>query len=545
MNTVINKFVAATLALAMVFGIVIFNPVKSNADAAYSLSGTAHVQDIGDKDGTFDNGTLLLGTSGQSRRLERVTINFTNNTGYEGSIRYKVHVQNIGWMDWVEAGNAAGTSGKSLRLEGIKIELTGELAKHYSVQYHVHIENYGDAQSWVSDGAVAGTTGESLRLENLSIKLVPLSDEGTETISYRVQRQNKGWETKWLSDGEVSGTTGESLRLEAITITVTGNHVTGGITYRTHVQNIGWQDWVTNGDLSGTVGESKRLEAIEIKLTGDLADKYDVYYRVHAQDYGWLGWAVNGETSGTSGLSKRLEAIQIMLVAKGGEVPGDVEGIKSDKDESSYSASDTYVPTVLSQTYTNKFLNVCQSNIALLNSSYKEDATPVRTYTFVDMVSANEHASTSTISDADWAALESFANANFDPTWTPAECLLYTMYWIHYNVDYSTGSSNYAVSVFENRVGQCAQYNGALVEMACYLGFDNVRFIKGMRSRSATTLKSPFSHYWAEVEIDGTYYCLETGNKADDSGSFVWYYFVKPYGATAAKKFVKCGLLLK
>ena len=544
MKTIFNKITAAALAIACVFGIIVINPDNVSAASSYTLSGVAHVQNLGDTKGTFGDGTLLLGTSGQSLRLERVTINFTNNTGYEGSLRYKVHVQNIGWMDWAEAGESAGTEGRSLRLEGIKIELTGELAKHYSVQYHVHIQDYGDAQDWVSDGDVAGTTGESKRLENLSIKLVPLTEDGTESLSYRVQRQNKGWETQWLEDGEVSGTTGESLRLEAITITATGNRVTGGITYRTHVQNIGWQDWVSDGDLSGTVGKSLRLEAIEIKLTGDLADKYDVYYRVHAQDFGWLGWAKNGETSGTSGLSKRLEAIQILLVDKGGEAPGDVKGIKSISDAASHDDSELFVARDLPEVYVKGFLEVNKDTVALLNSSYA-GAENVRTYNFVDVVSANEHISTSTISDADWAACEAFAKANFDPSWTPGECLLYTMYWIHYNVRYSSGSSNYAVSVFENKVGQCAQYNGALVEMACYLGFDNVRFIKGMRSRSATSLSNPFSHYWAEVEINGTYYCLETGNKSDDSGSFIWYYFVRPYGAGSAKKFVKCGLVLR
>ena len=545
MKTAINRLTATLLAGAVMLGIAFVTPKTADAAISYSMSGTAHVQDLGDQNGSFSNGTLVLGTTGQSKRLERVTINFTNNTGYEGSLRYKVHVQNIGWMDWVDAGSSAGTSGKALRLEGIKIELTGELAKHYSVQYHVHIQDYGDAQEWVSDGALAGTTGESKRLENLSIRLVPLSDDGTEKVSYRVQRQNKGWETKWLSDGEVSGTTGESLRLETITVTVTGNHVSGGITYRTHVQDYGWQDWVSNGDISGTVGESKRLEAIEIKLTGDLADKYDVYYRVHAQDFGWLGWAKNGETSGTSGLAKRLEAIQIVLVTKNGPKPGDVKGIESICEEAAYDESTVYVPKVLPDNYVNKFLNTKKSNIELLNSSLKEDAQPVRTYTFIDCVSANEHESTATISDADWAACEEFAKNNFDEKWTPGECLLYTMYWIHYNVRYTTGSSNYAVSVFRDRVGQCAQYNGAIVEMACYLGFDNVRFIKGMRSRSATALSNPFSHYWAEVTIDGVNYCLETGNTADDSGSFVWYYFVQPYSTTQAKKFVKCGLVLK
>src|SRR5699024_6688427 len=36
------------------------------------------------------------------------------------------------------------------------------------------------------------------------------------------------------------------------------------VTYRTHVQNDGWQDFVSNGELSGTSGRGLRLEGIEI-----------------------------------------------------------------------------------------------------------------------------------------------------------------------------------------------------------------------------------------------------------------------------------------
>ena len=93
------------------------------------------------------------------------------------------------------------------------------------------------------------------------------------------------------------------------------------ISYRTHVQSIGWQNPVTNGVMSGTTGEAKRLEAIRIELTGTISSYYDVYYRVHAQSYGWMGWAKNGETAGTAGLGKRLEAIQICLVEKGSDAP--------------------------------------------------------------------------------------------------------------------------------------------------------------------------------------------------------------------------------
>lgn len=134
-------------------------------------------------------------------------------------------------------------------------------------------------------------------------------------VSYRTHVQDYGWQN-YVKNGTTSGTYGQSKRLEAINIQVSGNSNVG-IQYSTHVQDYGWLPWAADNDMSGTEGESKRLEAIMIQLTGSEAQYYDVYYRVHAQDYGWLDWAKNGEPAGTAALSKRLEAIQIVVVRKG------------------------------------------------------------------------------------------------------------------------------------------------------------------------------------------------------------------------------------
>lgn len=98
-----------------------------------------------------------------------------------------------------------------------------------------------------------------------------------------------------------------------------------GVYYRTHVQNIGWQDWKHNKDISGTSGLGLRLEAIRILLPESVAYNYDVYYQVHAQNFGWLDWAKNGESSGTAGFGYRLEAIRIVLLPKGSPAPGATE----------------------------------------------------------------------------------------------------------------------------------------------------------------------------------------------------------------------------
>jgi len=142
------------------------------------------------------------------------------------------------------------------------------------------------------------------------------------TVSYRTHVQDIGWQS-YVSDGAVAGTSAQSKRLEAIQIKLEG--ISGGIEYSTHIQDIGWQGFVANDAMSGTSGRSKRLEAIMIRLTGAAAEVYDVYYCVHAQDIGWLDWAKNGEASGTAGFGYRLEAIKIVLVPKDGPAPGATE----------------------------------------------------------------------------------------------------------------------------------------------------------------------------------------------------------------------------
>ena len=79
------------------------------------------------------------------------------------------------------------------------------------------------------------------------------------------------------------------------------------ITYKTHIQDIGWTDWKDKGDIAGTTGEAKRIEAIILEGHNGL----DLSYRVHIEDIGWSAWVGNGQVAGTTGQCKRIEAIEI------------------------------------------------------------------------------------------------------------------------------------------------------------------------------------------------------------------------------------------
>jgi phage minor structural protein len=133
-------------------------------------------------------------------------------------------------------------------------------------------------------------------------------------VSYKTHIENEGWNIA-VTDGQTSGTTGQSLRMEALIIELLEK---GGldiaIEAQAHVQDDGWQTPLrTDGEIIGTVGESKRLEALRIRLVGADAKKYSIKYRVHVQDIGWQLWKKDGETAGTTGVAMRAEAIEIML----------------------------------------------------------------------------------------------------------------------------------------------------------------------------------------------------------------------------------------
>ena len=270
------------------------------------------------------------GATGYGRRIEAFKSIVDDDP--DTSIRYRAHVQNLGWQGWKKDGQVAGLPGKGMRVEAFEVKLVGGKAAYFDVYYCAYIPELGWT-AWAKNGAPVGSQGYGYRIESLRIKPVKKGDPAPDPVSghaakafskplvkYRTHVQNQGWQS-WRGDGKMSGTSGKSLRLEGLNMKL-GSGVKGGISYRTHVQGTGWQDWKSNGQMSGTSGKSKRLEAVQVKLTGAAAKMYDVYYRVHAQHYGWMGWAKNGAKAGTAGHSYRLEGLQVKLVKKGAKAPG-------------------------------------------------------------------------------------------------------------------------------------------------------------------------------------------------------------------------------
>ncbi|MDO4798495.1 MAG: hypothetical protein Q4A01_10830 [Coriobacteriales bacterium] len=303
-----------------------------NMPAAVTVTGTAHVQKDGDKTGTATENGVMLGTTGQSKRIEAMTIKLSTKTDDLG-IEYRSHVQGIGWEKAsAKDGEASGTKGQAKRLEGMQVALTGKQAEDYDVFYRVHAQTYGWL-GWAKNGEPAGTAGQSKRLEAIEVCVLPkgLTPKDYDATEAAFNGRATGvahvqtFGTLPATTG-IIGTTGKAKRMESIRLTVPNQPYEGGIEYQTHVQKYGWEDkWAADGALSGTEGEGKRLEAVRVRLTGELSNHFSVWYRVHCQTYGWSGWAKDGAEAGTSGLARRTEAIEVVILPKDAAAPGSTE----------------------------------------------------------------------------------------------------------------------------------------------------------------------------------------------------------------------------
>ena len=309
-------------------------PDPKPADAV-ALSGSGHVQNVGDVSGRASGKGVVVGTEGRGLRLEALSLSLPKDV--DGGIECRAHVQNKGWGDWAANGKECGTRGSGLRLEAVQVRLTGKLADAHSVWYRAHVQNLGTL-GWSRDGQAAGTAGRGLRVESLEVCVLPKGEVPESGVGSRASfvdavggsahSQNVGW--AGTSSSLALGTTGRGLRLEAVRLNAPALPEACGISYEAHVQNVGWQGARSAGQVAGTTGQGLRTEAVRISLTGEAAKEgnYSVWYRVHSQNQGWLGWAHDGADAGTVGRGLRAEAVQVQVLPQG-QVPAGYDASKA------------------------------------------------------------------------------------------------------------------------------------------------------------------------------------------------------------------------
>lgn len=212
-------------------------------DPVGQMDVTVHVRGTGDKKYTNITKDTILGTIGESLRLEAIKIE-SKDTIY----MYRVHQRDIGWSDWCVNGQVAGQTGKSKQMEAIEIKVA-------DIAYLAHVQTTGDSE-WVADGMTAGTTGKQKRLEAIRIKSQHCGE-----VKAKAHIQQKGWVDYGVVDeNTIIGSEGESKRLECLCLE-------GSFEWRAHIQGTGWTQWTKADGVAtlGTVGESLRMEAVEMR----------------------------------------------------------------------------------------------------------------------------------------------------------------------------------------------------------------------------------------------------------------------------------------
>lgn len=356
------------------------NEINNEIINSVNIDETTNETEHNEMNNTIENNIVEEGQIEEKveETVKEDSIMLFSEDSEELGVKYRTHIQNIGWQDYVKDGEISGTSGKSYRLEGINIKLQGPYSD-LKIKYQVHVENIG-WQGWKTNGEMAGTEGKSYRLEGIKILLESTDDY---SVMYRVHVQNIGWQD-WKTDGEMAGTEGKSLRLEAIQIKIVPKVKKGkinlenpinGYTYYspTSIKVVGWKmSNVSNTKINAYIDESSTLideklitykkrndvlasivgygteienpnpgfefsidttnmksgvHTIRIELCTSKNEKIQeittkinidknlhVQYNSHVQNIGWQGYVMDGEMSGTSGKSYRIEAMNISLI---------------------------------------------------------------------------------------------------------------------------------------------------------------------------------------------------------------------------------------
>lgn len=144
-------------------------PVQKPGDKAYSenrINYRVHQQSVGWLPHVEDG--QIAGVTGFSKRIEAIKID-CKMPGVK--IKAKGHIQGIGWEDYGEitSDTVIGTTGQEKRLEAISLEAEGlPNGMNIYVRYHIETEGWSD---WIKGGTVAGTVGLGKRLEAIQIKI--------------------------------------------------------------------------------------------------------------------------------------------------------------------------------------------------------------------------------------------------------------------------------------------------------------------------------------------------------------------------------------
>lgn len=123
---------------------------------AKNIGYQAHIQNVGWQNWKYDGD--IAGTTGKSLRLEALKID------YDKPVYAKAHIQDVGWKDYgkITKDTIIGTVGESKRLEALCLK--------GNFKYRVHISNFGWTNWTNADGVITlGSVGQATGIEAIQI----------------------------------------------------------------------------------------------------------------------------------------------------------------------------------------------------------------------------------------------------------------------------------------------------------------------------------------------------------------------------------------
>ncbi|WP_448256325.1 hypothetical protein [Microbacterium aurum] len=291
-----------------------------------------------EKDGTlFIYYTYINGTTNQTR----VATASASNGNWPGAVTQQGVAVNR------EPGGVATGSGSSLNEDSMDVKYVDSIGKFIAVSvgkrlntdsYTISYESTNgitftpsvfannDKQNFAHNIGISGTPnghldttkanfvsfayGPNWGAWNTHISPISLGAQSV-GVSYRTHMQNLGWGA-YVTENRISGAEASGLRMEAFQLSLTNPSAGMTVQYQAHVQSIGWQPWVAGGGLAGTSGQSLRIESVKFQLQGSVPAGYHIKYRVY-QNGGWSPWRLDGQAAGITGQNLRVEALQVFV----------------------------------------------------------------------------------------------------------------------------------------------------------------------------------------------------------------------------------------
>ena len=117
--------------------------------------------------GGWQNDVAIGETSGIAGQDSIHALELHVGSDVDGSLKYRVHLSDVGWRDYV-TGGIAGSMDAKHSIQAVEIAPMGKLSKNFDIYYRVYVEKIGWL-GWAKNGAPAGTTSCALNIQAIQV----------------------------------------------------------------------------------------------------------------------------------------------------------------------------------------------------------------------------------------------------------------------------------------------------------------------------------------------------------------------------------------